>query len=370
VRTLGQVFGAATGSASMALIFSSFQRDDRVKAMGWWSLVGAGGPVIGVVAGGPIIESVGWRWVFWGQVPLIAVAGVVGVLVLPAGGRVHRERPRFDVAGTVALTVAVTALLLGLNRGGAWGWGSPKVLGALAIVPLAVVAFVGAERRAVEPLLPLAWLRRRNFTLGVAAQATGNFAYMGGFILAPRLMDQVFHFGESKVGLVSIARPLTFSLVAPLAGYLAVVVGERASAVAGSVAIVASMLCFSALTGSSPLLAIIGCLAPSGLGMGVSSPSLAASIANVVDESSMGVASAVQQLMSQVGLVAGIQLLSTVQSSHQAAGLVGSFSLAYRLGAVAAVLAVACSAFVVRAPRRRVALPATDDPAPAVASRA
>ncbi|MFP5325894.1 MAG: MFS transporter [Acidimicrobiia bacterium] len=63
-RTLSAIEGAATGSSSLAIIFSVFHAEDRVKAMGWWSLVGAGGPVIGVAIGGPIIEAFGWRWVF------------------------------------------------------------------------------------------------------------------------------------------------------------------------------------------------------------------------------------------------------------------------------------------------------------------
>jgi len=361
VRTVGQILGAATASASMALIFRVFDRDDRVKAMGWWSLIGAGGPVIGVVIGGPVIETIGWRWMFWFQVPSLAAAALVAVVVLPGFARPHgadgpRAHPSFDVAGTVTLSIGVTSLLLALNRGPASGWTSPYVLAAIVACPLGLVAFWRVERRAASPLLPLAWLGRRNFTLPIAAQAFGNFAYMGGFILAPRLLDRYFGFGETKIGLVSIARPLTFSLLAPAAGYAAVRLGERTTALFGAMAMGSSMLCFALLTRSSGLGLVILALALSGAGMGVASPSLASLVANTVEESSMGIASAAQQLTTQIGLVAGIQILSTVQSATEpGSGLVGSFGNAYRLGAAVALLAGLCALFVrstSRAPAR------------------
>ena len=82
-RLLDGVEGAATGAASMALILQVFSHEDRVKAMGWWALVGAGGPVIGVTVGAPIIQYFGWRALFWGELPLMAMAAVLAFIVLP-----------------------------------------------------------------------------------------------------------------------------------------------------------------------------------------------------------------------------------------------------------------------------------------------
>jgi MFS family permease len=83
VRTLEGLEGAATGAASMALTFKVFEPGDRVKAMGWWSLVGAGGPVIGVTLGGVLIDHFGWRVLFLGQAPLSLSALLVAYLILP-----------------------------------------------------------------------------------------------------------------------------------------------------------------------------------------------------------------------------------------------------------------------------------------------
>ncbi len=350
IRTLSALEGAATGASSMALIFSEFDRDDRVKAMGWWSLVGAGGPVIGVAVGGPLIELVGWRWIFVGQVPLTLAALGLAFAVLretPAG-----PRHRLDWAGAATLALGVTSMLFALNRGPEWGWAAPAVVGGFLLGPLSLVAFVAVERRAAEPLLPLAIIRRRNFSLPIGAQMFSNFAYMGGFILAPTLLARMFGYGESKIGFFVLARPLTFSIAAPVAGYLAVRLGERTAAVAGTLAVVGSMLAFAAVNPDSSDVFIIGALALSGVGLGMASPSISSSVANSVDEEQLGIASAAQQLVTQVGVVAGIQLMSTIQAAREPAdGLVGSFRAAYLLGAAVCGLGVLCAMFLRSAER-------------------
>lgn len=362
-RTLGSIEGAATGAASMALIFTVFDREDRTKAMGWWSLVGAGGPVIGVAVGGPVVEAFGWRWVFAAQVPLILAAVVLGAVVLtetPKG-----EAARLDWKGAATLTLGVTSVLFALNRGPEWGWSSPVVVAGFVVAPVALVAFVAVERRVADPLLPLDYLRRRNFAFPIASQSLTNFAYFGGFILAPSLLAKVFSYSESKIGLTVIARPLAFSLAAPVAGYLAVRTGDRVAAVAGSLAVAASMLYLTTLGPGSSAFDIVVALALSGVGLGVSSPSVAAAVANAVDEGALGIASATQQLMMQVGLVAGAQVMTTVQAAREpTAGLVGSFGDAYLVGAAVCLLGTLCAFFVRGQGARRRGAGAAADGAP------
>ena len=93
-RCLDGVQGAATGTASMALILELFAPADRVKALGWWSLVGAGGPVLGVTLGSPVIQYFGWRTLFWGQLVLLVLASAVVAVLLPS-----RRRARATGAG-------------------------------------------------------------------------------------------------------------------------------------------------------------------------------------------------------------------------------------------------------------------------------
>ena len=385
-RLFDGVQGAATGAASMALVLQAFSHQDRVKAMGWWALVGAGGPVLGVTIGAPIIQYYGWRALFWGELPLMAIAALLAVIVLPSHdhaaanaaaaqertGRAVTPEPepepvapsgesvpepvspwrQLDWAGSISLSTSVTLGLLALNVAPSWGFGAPKTL-ALFAASLAVgVYFVLHERRAPRPLIPLHYFRKRNFVFPLGARAFVNFAYMGGFFLFPILMERVYGYSETSAGLLSTARPLMFSLSAPIAGYAAVKVGERWSVVAGAVALTVSMLVFTQVGASPSVVLIIVALALSGLGNGVSTPSTASSAANEVAPDELGVMSAAQLLITQIGIVAGIQVMVTVQASAGGgAGTLESFHKAYLVGALVAAAAVVCGFFVTDTPR-------------------
>lgn len=369
-RCLDGVQGAATGTASMALILRMFPPSERVKAMGWWSMVGAGGPVIGVTAGAPVIQYFGWRALFWGQLGLIALALVVVAAVLPPHEPVagHDGTPaertparsggdrRIDWLGSWSLSGSVIGVMLALSLAPVTGWFSPAVLVPGAAGLAALAAFVHRERHHPNPLIPVAYFKRPNFVLPMGTRAFGNFAYFGGFFLFPLLMEQVYRYSETQVGLVSVARPLVFSVSAPVAGYMAARVGERASAAAGAAAIVLSMVLFALLGPGGSLLVVVAALVLSGLGMGVASPATSSTQANEVAPEELGVMSAAQQLSAQVGEVAGIQVVVTVQETlarhgagaggANAAGLLDSFHWAFWVGAGAAVVGLVCALFI------------------------
>lgn len=398
-RLLDGVEGAATGAASMALVLQVFSHEDRVKAMGWWALVGAGGPVIGVTVGAPVIQYYGWRALFWGELPLMAIAAVLAIVVLPgrnqapadqqapavarrpgptlgdrpptpdplvADGAVTSVWQSLDWLGSLLLTGAVTAGLLALNQAPTWGIASAPTLGLFALSLVFGVLFVLQERRVAHPLIPLRYFRMRNFVFPLGARTLANFSYMGGFFLFPLLAEGIYGYSETKAGLVSTARPLLFSIIAPVAGYAAVVVGERLSTVVGALVLTGSMVVFTQV-GLHPSFAILlVALALSGAGIGIATPSTAASASNEVGADELGVMSAAQQLVTQIGVVAGIQVMVTVQASaHGGVGSLASFHRAFLVGAVVAVGAVLCGLMMrdtPRSSRRRSDGPASELP--------
>jgi EmrB/QacA subfamily drug resistance transporter len=351
-RILGAATGAATGPASLAIINRLFPRERRSQAMGYWAMVGAGAPVIGVVAGGPVVEAFGWRWIFVAQVPLTIATLLLAAAVLPEGRPTFRpgqERPGFDIPGALALGLAATSLLLAVNRGPLWGWSHPAVVVGFVVVPVLVVAFIRIERRARFPLLPLAYVRQRNFSFPMLTQFCTNFAYMGGFIITPLLLQEEFGYGETRTGGLLIARPLVFAIAGPIAGYLTLRTGERASGVFGAAVIVASMVWLAAVAPGDSDWIVVGALALSGLGMGASSPAMATAIANAVHEDDLGVAGATQQMVNQVGVVIGIQVMQAVQAARATTvGAVPAYGEAYLVGGAMAALGVLFAVFVHR----------------------
>jgi MFS family permease len=369
-RALDGVQGAATGTASMALILQLFAPEERVKALGWWSLVGAGGPVLGVTLGSPVIQFFGWRTLFWGQLVLLVIAAAVVALLLPSRRRAHRgpavepgpgERRQsawagMDWVGSWSLAGAVTAAMLVLSIGPIVGWMSVGVI----LSGLFSLAFVGLfawrELTFATPLIPTKYLRRRNFMFPMGMRAFSNFAYFGGFFLFPLLMEQVYGYSVSKVGFVSIARPLIFSISSPIAGYMTVRTGERFATVAGATSVLASLVLFATLGPSTGLGIILLALALSGLGMGIALPATSSTMANEVQESEYGVMSSAQLLATQVGEVAGIQVVLTLQESiarhsglenlHHSTRLLHSFQVGFWVAGLMAAVGLVCAFFM------------------------
>ena len=336
-RVLGATFGAVAGPCSLAIINRLFEPSQRSKALGFWSLVVAGGPVLGLVIGGPLVESVGWRVIFWAQAPLMALAVVLSWVLIPETPR--RREVHFDVAGQLVLFVALGSLLFGIDRSAAWGFGHPVVLVSFALVPVGLWWFTRVERRVEHPLIPLQWFSRPEFSVPLIVSFFIQFGYMGGFTLTPKLLDEMRGMSPETISLIMIPRPLTFAIAGPIAGMLAVRISARTTVVTGMVSLVLSMAMFAWVAPDPGTAVVVVALTLSGIGIGAAQPRVAAAVANAVDDQDLGIAGATQQLFAQVGTAVGMNLLETVQvAAKPSAGLGGSYRVAYGVGTVASVL--------------------------------
>jgi EmrB/QacA subfamily drug resistance transporter len=338
-RVLGATIGSATIPSSLAVINRLFGPSERSRPLGFWSLVVAAGPVIGLVVGGPLVEHMGWRAMFWAQAPLLGLSAVLALLVLPDTPK--QRNVHFDVLGQVALFVMLAALLAGIDRAAALGIDAPLVLGLFAAVPLALWWFVRVERRAEHPLIPLAWFRKPSFALAVAIGFFIQFGYMGGFTLTPKLLAEVSGMGADQIALLMVPRPLTFAIAGPVAGMLAHRVSARATVVFGTTMLVGSLAVFAATAADPKVAMVVVALMLSGVGIGATQPRLTATVADAVPAADLGVAGATQLLVAQIGTTIGMNLLEAVQSTERGSlGLGGSYQAAYALGAVVSAVGV------------------------------
>lgn len=343
-RTLSAAGGSALGPSAMAYINRMFDPSERVRPIGYWSFVTAGAPVLGVVAGVPLVAVFGWRTIFLIQAPACLIGCFVAMWLL--GDTERRESVKFDVRGTLLLGVGSVLILLAINRGPSWGFGSARTLLVALFGIVALYFFVRAEKSASEPMLPLKWFRTRNVAFPVLSLSLTNFAYMGGFMVVPLLLETGLGFSTSHIGWLIIARPLVFSLVAPFSGRISSKIGERNAGVVGAVAVLLSMLFLSQINlGTSDLMIVFG-LSLSGVGLGISAPALTALLANSVDDQDLGVASAMQQLLNQMGALLGAAVMIGIHETMIGSGVIKSFSYALLAGALSSCIGVFTSGAV------------------------
>ena len=337
LRGLAVMIGGATIPSSMALINSVYARSERAKAMGWWSLVAAGSPAIGLVLGGPLIDALGWRPMFGIQAALSVIPVVAAALVLRETA--IRTDVGFDVPGAITLAVATGALMFALNQ--APGRGLDGVIGAALVVGvIGLISFALVEARVAFPLLPLEFFRRRNFTTSMLAALFSGAAYMGGFVLAPLMLQSVFALSVSATALVMLLRPASFAITSPIGGSLATRIGERPVAMFGSTAIAAALVLLG-LGGTADLLwiVIVG-LVIQGVGNGTAQPTITATMSNSVDEADLGIAAAAQRMAFQVGSALGISTLTSVYGgTEQASDFLTAYLVGAGIGAMALVFA-------------------------------
>ena len=358
-RVLFGLSGALVQPAGMSLLMRAYGPQRRATAMGWFQFASTGAPAIGLVIGGPLIDVLGWRTLFLVFAATSLAALVVAVAVVresPLG-----ERLPLDVLGSVSLGLGILFVLLGVGTTARNGITDPLAPIEFAAAAIAIGTFVVAERRAPYPLLRLEYFGRRRFSAPMLANSLTQFAYMGGFVVTPLLLGDVYGYAVSAVAMIMAPRPGAFAATSPFGGALASRIGERIPMLVAGCCMIASMFSFAAGSAPGRVVFVIGGLLLSGISAGIGQPAYAAMVADSVDEADVGVASGMNQTMLFVGIVSGIQVMLVVLGDDPSQQ---RFVGTYLFGASVAALGLV-AAFVAGARR-----PATSHAAAAGSSRA
>lgn len=333
LRTLSQAAGVATSPTALALLLATHDGDERPRALGAWAFAGASAPVIGLLAGGPLIGALTWRGLFAMQAAVALLALPLCLGSLPETPRIPKVR--FDVAGGVALMLASGAAVFALDRSARWGFGSAAVVVAALLVPIATWAFVRIERRTADPLLPLSLFRRRAYVAPVAGDSLVQIPSIGAFFLAPLVLHATFGRSVSAVAYLLIPMPLSMTLGAPLGGWLTVRLGERRTSLLGCLGMLASLAVSAFANEAAILWLVLVGFALHGASMGLNRPSFAAAAAGALDADTTGVGMAVMRMLSQLGSAAGISIAVAARSG---AGFGGAYAALAVAGLLAALV--------------------------------
>lgn len=296
---------------SVAIITGAVRRERLGQAIGIQGAAQALGLSLGPAVGGFLIASLGWRWVFYINVPAGILGAVLGWTVLPAmGGR--REREPFDWMGAVLLAPGVISLMALLTFGSQLGWLSwQSGLLALAAVVFGLL-FIRNQLDEPFPLVDLSLFRNDAFSSGIVAGLLSYTVLFGAFFIIPFYFERVRHHDPATTGLLLMPIPVALSVVAPAAGWLTDRVGPRLPTVVGmgmaSVAFV--ILAFThARTSYLVVGAALGLL---GLGLGFFTPPNNSAIMGSAPHTRLGVAGGLLNMTRGMGTALGVAATGAV----------------------------------------------------------
>ena len=284
-----------------------------------WGAVSGAALAVGPLAGGALVDGLGWRSIFLVNLP----AGIA--LVVVARRRLQESRDlaagHVDVAGMALWTGALFLATFALIRGNAEGWGSAPIAGALGAAALLLAAFALRELRTPQPMLDLRLFRIPAFAGTAAVAFAQSAAIYPMFLFLALYFQDVLGHGPFATGLRLLPVTLTLFAVAPVAGRLTARVPLRALLAAGLALIAASLALMRGLQPDSEWTALLPGLLVGGAGIGVISPALAAAMVGVLPAERSGIASGVNNTFRQVGIAAGIAGLGAVFQHRIASGV-------------------------------------------------
>jgi EmrB/QacA subfamily drug resistance transporter len=348
---------------AMAILSGAFGREERAKALGIFSGVTGCALIIGPAIGGLITENLGWRWIFWINLPIGLIAIV---LVLARLRESFGPKAALDIPGLPLVAIAALALVWSLLRGNPVGWTSPEVMSTLALGLVFALAFVVWEWRASAPMIPMRMFASRSFAAGVAASLLFYAAMYGVLFLLPQFLQVTLGFGPLGAGMRLLPWTSTLFLTAPIAGAVVQRFGERPLVVTGLL-MQAAGLGWIAMEAASGVTypALVVPLVLAGVGVSMAMPAAQNAVLGSVAVAEMGKASGVFNMGRFLGGMFGIALLVTVFSASGAVDTPAHFSKGFTAAMRVAALLSLAGAFVglwLPARRSAVATPAAQVP--------
>ena len=292
---------------------------DRARAVGIWGAVAGVSLAVGPLLGGALTQSVGWRSIFWINVPIGVTAIALAAKFVPESKAVRARA--FDPVGQGLVFAGLTTLTYAVIEGPRAGWGSGLILGLFAVAALALVGFVLYEPRRRDPLVDLRFFHSVPFS-SATVLALCAFASFAGFLFLNVLyLQQERGFSALHTGLCTLPLAVMMMVCAPLSGRLVGSYGARPSLLLAGVGFLASTLLLTRLSLETPLGVLLVAYALFGVGLGMVNPAITNSAVAGMPLSQAGVAAAIASTGRQVGAALGVAVAGTVVSTSRQTGV-------------------------------------------------
>ena len=345
VQALG---GSMLTPVSLSIVRNTFtDARERAQAIGIWSGIFGLATACGPVVGGVLVSEVGWRSVFWVNVPIGLFMIVAARRYLPESRAPHPRR--VDVPGQVLMIILLGSLTYAVIQGPVQGWASAPILALFGVCAAALAAFVAVERRTPEPLLELRFFRSLPFT-GANVIAVLSFVVLAGFLFVITLyLQQVRGDSPLQAGLELLPATAVMALSAPVAGSLVGRRGPRIPLVLSGILTAAGSAMLLGLSPATSYAWLALSLAVLGAGLGLVNPPITNTGVTGMPPAQAGVASAVISTTRQIGSVLGVAVMGAMLTASLRTGLANGESHAVALSAATHgpwLLAVACGVLV------------------------
>jgi EmrB/QacA subfamily drug resistance transporter len=310
-RVVQAIGGSMLNPVAMSIIRNTFTDPrERAQAIGVWGGVIGLSMALGPVLGGALVEGIGWRSIFWVNVP-------VGLLAIALTARFVAEsrapKPRRpDPVGQVLMLVFLASLISAIIEAPDAGWVSPQTLGLFGVAVAALVALLTYEPRRRDPLIDLRFFRSAPFS-GATAIAVSAFVALSGFLFLNTLyLQEARGLSPLEAGLYILPMAAMTVVVGPLSGRFVGRVGPRPSLLLGGLGITVSALLLTGLEPSTPHGRLVLAYVVFGIGFGAVNPPITNTAVSGMPPAQAGVAAAVASTSRQVGASLGIALIGAV----------------------------------------------------------
>jgi EmrB/QacA subfamily drug resistance transporter len=305
--------GAIMFAVSLALLSQEFHGRERGTAFGIWGATVGAAVAIGPMVGGALTEWLGWRWIFFVNLPIGAACVLVGARVL-AESR-DEEHGGIDWLGLVTLSGGLFALVLGLLRGNDWGWSSGREVGLFAAAAVLVGAFCLVEWRQENPMFDLRLFRVPTFTGAQITAFAISSAMFAQFLYLVLYLQNVLGYSPIQAGLRFLPLSMLSFFAAPIAGRLSARLPVRVLLGGGLGLVALALYLMYGLTTSSGWTALLPGFLVGGIGIGMVNAPLASTAVSVVPPRQAGMAAGVNNTFRQVGIATGIAALGAIFQS-------------------------------------------------------
>jgi EmrB/QacA subfamily drug resistance transporter len=310
-RMVQAVGGSMLNPVAMSIITATFaDRKQRARAVGFWSAVVGVSLGLGPLLGGILTDSIGWRAIFWVNVPIALGAIVLTALFVPES-RSPRAR-RFDPVGQLLVICLFASLVGGLIEGPILGWVSIATISLFVVTALSLVGLLLYEGRRREPLVDVRFFRSVPFS---SAVITAIFAYAsnGAFLFLVALyLQEVRGFTPFEAGLHTLPLAAAQLICAPLSGRLVASVGTRIPLVISGVALATGAGLLTTITADTPITFLLCTFGVFGVGLGLVNAPITNTAVSGMPKAQVGSAAAIASTSRQVGISLGVAVAGTL----------------------------------------------------------